>query len=59
MNEIGGGYMVGMEIWLAPVLEYCFEKLSGEEQKNGGRHMRISSKVDIEYSVKWSRAGGF
>ena len=44
--------MVGMEIWLVPALEYRFEKLSGEEQKNGGRHMRIGSKVDIECSIK-------
>ena len=35
-QKVWGGYMVGMEIWLAPVLEYYFEKLSGEKQKMEG-----------------------
>ena len=43
---------------MVPVIEYYFEGLRGEEQKNEGRNMRVSSKVDIEYPVKRSRAGG-
>ena len=42
---------------MVPTIEYYVEGLSGEEQKNEGRNMRVSSRVDIEYSVKWSRAG--
>ena len=36
---------------------YYFEGLRGEEQKNEGRNTRVGFKVDIEYSVKRSRAG--
>ena len=55
-KNVRGNIELGMGIWLVPVMEYYFE---GEEQKNEGRNMRVSSKVDIEYSVKRSRAGGF
>ena len=58
-KNIRGNIKLGMGIWLVPVIEYYFEGLRGEEQKNEGRNMRVSSKVDIEYSVKRSRAGGF
>ena len=44
-NICGGGIELGMEIWLAPVVKYCFERLRGEEQKNGGRNMRVSSTL--------------
>ena len=53
----GGGIELGMGIWLVPVIEYYFKGLRGEEQKNEGRNMRVRSKADIEYSIKWSRAG--
>ena len=58
VNKNGGGVCGGNGGLASSVLEYCFEKLSGKEQKNGGRHACISSKVDIEYSIKWSRAVG-
>ena len=58
-KNIRGNIELGMGVWMVPVIEYYFEGLRGEEQKNEGRNMRVSSKVDIEYSVKRSRAGGF
>ena len=41
-NINGGVYWIGNGVWVVPVIEYYFEGLSGEEQKNEGRNMRIS-----------------
>ena len=55
--KCGGNIELEMGIWLVPVMGYYFEGLRGEEQKNEGRNTRVGFKVDIEYSVKRSRAG--
>ena len=41
----GGHIELGMGIWLVPVIEYYLEGLRGEEQKNGGRSVCVSSTL--------------
>ena len=58
VNKNGGGCVVGMGVWPRQFLNTVLRNWVEKNRKNGGRHACISSKVDIEYSIKWSRAVG-